>query len=87
MITNQLPEKGTNSYAIANYGPAYDAFTVRLDTKCTAVRPMDAQQASIEVTNQNDCSFIVHVKNQEADLFYFQADVENPVDFFKVSIQ
>ena len=48
---------------------------------------MDTQQASIKIQNENDCSFIVHVKNEQADLFYFQADVENPVDFFKVSIQ
>ena len=86
MITNQLPEDGTNNYAIANYGPADEAFTVRLDTKCTDVRPMDVHQASIELQNTNDCIFVVHVKNQEADLFYFQADVETPVDFFKVSI-
>ena len=85
MITNQLPD-WTNNYAIANYGTEDTSFSVVLHTDCTEVRPMDRKQATVTLTNTDTCSFVVDVHSGSADLFYFQAKVGFPVDFFKVDI-
>ena len=84
-MTNQLPN-WTNNYAIANYGTVDTVFTVTLNTDCTEVRPMDENQATVLLENADDCTFIVTVRSGRAALFYFQATVGIPVDFFKVVI-
>ena len=85
MITNQHPQE-TNNYAIANYGTMDTVFTVTLNTDCTEVRPLDARQATTVLNDPNTCTFIVTVISGRADLFYFQATVGAPVDFFQVVI-
>ena len=85
MITNQLPD-WTNNYAIANYGTENDSFTVVLNTDCTEVQAMDRNQATVTLKYTDTCSFVVDVHSGSADLFYFQAKVGAPVDFFNVDI-
>ena len=85
MITNQLPD-WTNNYAIANYGTVDTSFTVVLNTECTQVLPMDRFQASVTLKDPITCTFVVDVHSGSADLFYFQAKVGAPVDFFNVDI-
>ena len=79
MITNQEDGAATNQYAIANYGAVV---AVELGVSCTSVEPLDANAASITISNTEVCAFTIEVSNPAAQLLYFQAAVSAPIDFF-----
>jgi len=80
MFTNNQPGDD-NNFAIAN---ARGSVSVSMNVACNTVT---SDMGTVTLSDPNTCSFVIDIEDWRPALLQFQADTQDHVDFFAVSIQ
>jgi len=74
-----------SNFAIANYGELGNAVSVSLGVSCDT-NSISSHMGTVTPGSDTDCSFSIEVTDDQAQLLYFTATTNEPVDFFVATV-
>merc|ERR1712113_1353172 len=74
-----------SNFAIANYGGLGNAVSVSLGVACDT-NSISSHMGTVTPGSDTDCSFSIEVTDDQAQLLYFTATTNEPVDFFVATV-
>jgi len=84
MMVDSKKDVPTN-FAIANYGEIDNVVSVSLGVACDT-NSVSSHMGTVTPGSDTDCSFSIEVTDDQAQLLYFTATTNAPVDFFVATV-